>query len=499
MKPDVCLITEGSYPYVVGGVSTWVHELISNLKDISFAVVHIGVSKEIAGEIKYQLPKNVVDYRETFILESVPYRGMSLLPKRKAWQELEKVIHDIANWDLSHVDDILYRYAEETVDRLTPYDIFHSKRFWNILVSIYERYFKGFSFIDFFWSMRAMVLPLFKIFYAKIPYASLYHATCTGYAGLYGVLAKLKTRSPFIITEHGIYTNERMIEITQAKWIYKEPMTDVLPPRQLGKLQNLWMKKFEVLSRISYDHANQIFTLYEGNRVMQLEGGADHKKTAIIPNGIEISRFEQIRNKRNNLIREGTKNIAMIGRVAPIKDVKTFIRAAKIVSRTMPDVTFLVLGPTDEDTGYYEECLRLVRVLSLEKHLHFKGAVKVDDYYPLIDCVVLTSISEAQPFVVLESMSIGIPVVATNVGACAELLLGADKDDQALGPAGIITNIRSPEETAKAIMFILSDPEKARKMGEAGIKRVETYYDRRKMLTKYHEIYRQYCGGRWNS
>lgn len=494
MKTDVCMITEGSYPFVVGGVSTWVHDLLTSLQDISFSLVHIGVSRETSERPLYDLPKNVLDFRQVHLMETISWRGPRMARRREAWADLEQFILDLSRGDHSLLPVMVRRFQPGVRDALTPYDIFHGKEFWEILVRLYREHFDGFSFIDYFWTIRFIALPLFRVLYADIPEASLYHATCTGYAGLLGVLAGLQTRAPLIITEHGIYTNERLIEITQAQWIYREKTHSPVPTRQLGALQNLWMRKFETLSRIAYDHASAIFTLYEGNRQMQILGGASPERTAIIPNGIDLPYYDELYRRRRNAPRSDRPTVALVGRVTPIKDVKTFIRAAKIVSDQMPNARFYVLGTTDEDPPYFEECERLVRILSLQKKVLFPGSVDMSEYYPRLDCIVLTSISEAQPFVVLEAMRVGVPVVCTNVGACAELVHGSGPEDEALGPAGIVTNIRSPTETADAILAILRDPERARAMGEAGHERVGRYYVRSRMIDAYRDVYRRYCG-----
>ncbi len=494
MKTDVCMITEGSYPFVVGGVSTWVHDLLTSLQDVSFSLVHIGVSRETAERPLYELPRNVLDFRRVHLMDTIQWRGRRAGRRRGAWSDLERFIRDLSRGDHSLLPVMLRRFQPGVRDALTPYDIFHGREFWDILVRLYREHFDGFSFIDYFWTLRFMALPLFRVLYADIPDASLYHATCTGYAGLLGVLAGLRTRSPLVITEHGIYTNERMIEITQAQWIYREKSDSPVPTRQLGALQNLWMRKFEVLSRIAYDHASAIFTLYEGNRQMQVLGGANPERTAIIPNGIDLPRFDDLYRRRRESPRSGPPMVALVGRVTPIKDVKTFIRAARMVIEEMPQVRFYVLGTTDEDSPYFEECERLVRVLSLQKKVLFPGSVDMSEYYPRIDCLVLTSISEAQPFVLLEAMRAGVPVVCTNVGACAELVHGSGPEDEAIGCAGFVTNIRSPRETADAILAILRDPERARTMGEAGHERVGRYYVRSRMIDAYYDVYRRYCG-----
>lgn len=494
MKTDVCMITEGSYPFVVGGVSTWVHDILTSLKEVSFSLVHIGVSRETSERPLYEMPKNVKDFRRVHLMDTIPWRGFRAGRRREAWADLERFIRDLARRDYSLLPVMLRRFQPGVANALTPYDIFHGREFWDILVRLYRDHFDGFSFIDYFWTLRFMALPLFRILYAEIPEASLYHATCTGYAGLLGVLAGLRTRTPLIITEHGIYTNERMIEITQAQWIYREKSDSPVPSRQLGALQNLWMQKFEILSRIAYDHASAIITLYEGNRQMQIMGGASPERTTIIPNGIDLPRFDEVFRQRRERRKSGPPMVALVGRVAPIKDVKTFIRAAKMVIEEIPEARFYVLGTADEDIPYFEECERLVRVLSLQKKVSFPGPVDMSDYYPRMDCMVLTSISEAQPFVVLEAMRAGVPVVCTNVGACAELVYGSGPEDEAIGPAGLVTNIRSPRETADAIVAILRDPQRAVAMGEAGHERVGRYYVRSRMIEAYRDLYRRYCG-----
>ncbi len=494
MKTDVCMILEGSYPYVVGGVSTWVHDLLTSMKDVSFSLVHIGVSREVAEEPKYEFPPNVLEFRQVPLMDTIAYRGPRFQRKKAAWRRLDTFIDELASGDTSGVRAILDRLDPQRPDAITPYDVFHGKEFWNLLVRRYQDNCRDFSFIDFFWTLRFMALPLFRILYAELPDARLYHATCTGYAGLLGAVASIRSGAPLVITEHGIYTNERMIEITQAHWIYREKPSSMVPNKQVGALQSMWMRKFELLSRIAYDNAARIYTLYEGNRQLQVLGGAPPEKTGIIPNGIDLEKFDGLALAHQEK-RRGPPRVCMVGRVAPIKDIKTFIRAAKMVNEEMPEVRFQVLGGRDEDESYFDECERLVRVLSLKNVFEFTGAVNMKDYYPGMSCLVLTSISEAQPFVLLEAMRIGIPVVASSVGACAELVFGSGSDDEAVGPAGFVTNVRSPRETADAILAILRNPEQAKAMGEAGRERVGRYYVRRHMLDAYREVYRQFCGG----
>ena len=185
------------------------------------------------------------------------------------------------------------------------------------------------------------------------------------------------------------------------------------------------------------------------------------------------------------------KCVGFVGRVVPIKDVKTLLRAARLLIERRDDVEFLIAGPYSEDPDYFEECQKIVRLLHLENKVTFLGKQKLTDVIPRIDVMVLTSISEGLPLVVLEAMAAGIPTVATDVGACRELIFGRTPEDKALGRAGRLTKILSPQETALALATTLENPDQWRSMGTSGRLRVEQCYTMTLMLDSYRELYRE--------
>ena len=63
----ICLVLEGSYPYVHGGVSTWMHQYITEMKEHEFIVWVIGANEEKKGQFVYEFPPNVVEVREVFL------------------------------------------------------------------------------------------------------------------------------------------------------------------------------------------------------------------------------------------------------------------------------------------------------------------------------------------------------------------------------------------------------------------------------------------------
>ena len=107
-----------------------------------------------------------------------------------------------------------------------------------------------------------------------------------------------------------------------------------------------------------------------------------------------------------------------------------------------------------------------------------------------MDMTILTSISEGQPLVILESFAAGKPVIATDVGNCRGLILG-ERDDY--GPAGIITHIMSVEEIAQAMVSMAHHENTRRKMGEVGQKRVREHYRIQLMEEVYRTLYKDFA------
>ncbi|MCP5463749.1 MAG: GT4 family glycosyltransferase PelF [Deltaproteobacteria bacterium] len=482
---DVCLLLEGTYPYVAGGVSTWVHQLITAMRDIRFGIIYIAPHSDPTRQIKYEVPNHVLYLKEVYLHDyDLAERGRRKVTKQDL--ALVKSFYErLAREDYSLFERVITELRPEGIP-INLQHLFTSKTVWQMLEDFYDMAEEDVSFIDFFWTWRGTHLPVAQIVNAEIPRAKIYHSVSTGYAGLMGALAKIMNSGKYFLTEHGIYTHERALEISQANWIYENEKINFRATRELSFFKQWWVNLFKVMSHLSYQYADQIFTLYEGNRLRQIIEGADKEKISIIPNGINLDRFSAIKREKKQ-----SPQIGLIGRVVPIKDVKTFIQSAKLVLRKLPEALFYIIGPTDEEEEYYIECRNLVESLKISDNVIFTGRVDVAEYYAFMDVVVLTSVSEAQPYVILEANICGIPCVASDVGSCRELLFGRTGEDQRLGQSGMITEVSNPDSTAEAVLKTLQDKELYNKMAEAGIKRVKTYYDQDDLLSRYLNVYEQ--------
>lgn len=494
---DVGLILEGTYPYVLGGVSAWVDQIIRGLPDITFAIYFIGSKKADVVKQHYQLPPNVISLTELYLHDPLPpeefHKEIDEVNLKSFYKALENFYLANSMHDRRSNFWLLLDELEKLPKPLRFENLNSDLQAWRILEKACTRYAPSVSFIDFFWTIRFLHLPVWALIRdrKRVPLARVYHSVSAGYAGLVGAMAARARNVPYILTEHGIYTKERIAEIAQADWIF-EGDVDLDPSVGLGKLKQLWINFFLLLGQIAYDISDPIITLYEGNVYTQIEFGADSSKCRVIPNGIDPEKFNAIRTEVTArwTPEPSEKIIGFIGRIVPIKDVKTLIRAARLVCEKAKDVKFLVAGPYTEDPVYFEECTRMVKLLELEGKVVFMGMQKLMEVLPKMDVMVLTSISEGLPLVVLEAFAAGIPCVSTDVGACRELIFGRTQEDKELGRAGRITKILSPHETAAALLALIKNADQWQLASKAGRIRVEKYYRMSILLETYRKLYK---------
>ena len=250
-----------------------------------------------------------------------------------------------------------------------------------------------------------------NIIQMEIPEAEVYHAVSTGYAGLLGITAKMRYNRPLILTEHGIYAREREEEILQAGWV-------------TGIYKRFWIDLFYFISTGVYLNSSLNISLFEKNREIQLELGAKREKTVVIPNGVNPEKYNISKTEHDGYI------ITAILRVVPIKDVKTLIRAFRLIKNQIAESVLYIVGPYDEDREYYTECVKMTADMKLGDAVFFTGRKDINEYLAVTDIMILSSISEGQPLVILEAMASETAVVATDVGACRELLEGNEGDNR---------------------------------------------------------------------
>lgn len=486
-EADVCIIVEGCYPYIPGGVSSWIDWLMRSQPETSFSVVTLW-PKPMGAPSRYSAPPNLKSldhlYLQQFGARPVS-RGYVPPDIVKLGEALTRLLTRGGAGTLADAMSVLDQMRGAT----SLEKFFNSPAAWQIVQDMYRREMPNGSFLNFFWAWRALLGGLLAVLEFPMPKAKVYHTISTGYAGVFAARAAIETGRPALLTEHGIYTNERRIELLMADWVADtiDKGHDLEDPRV--DLRDLWIQAFEAYARTCYEAADRVVTLYRDNQGPQRLLGADNAKLQVIANGIDLQRFASLPQAKA----ADRPTIALIGRVVPIKDVKTFIEAAHLLKASVANVRALVIGPTDEDPEYHAECVALVTEHGLEGTVIFTGAVNILDYLPQIHVMVLTSLSESQPLVVLEAGAAGIPFVSTDVGSCREIIEGAADEQPHHGPGGVITHLAAADEIAEACARLLTD-EAWRKAAGAALKaRVSASYASEKATAAYGHLYHEFC------
>lgn len=468
----ICMILEGSYPFVYGGVSSWTHQYIQAMKEHEFVLWCIGAESSGKDKFKYTLPENVTEVNQVFLddaLHQTAGHGRLRLKETEVRALQALITGEGTQWD------VLFDMFQER--KLNPISVLMSPQFLDVVKTVCMEKYTYVSFADFFHTVRSMMLPELYLLTGTVPQADIYHATATGYSGILGSLGKWKYNKPFILTEHGIYTREREEELLRAKWV-------------LPSFRSQWIGLFYNFSNCAYSHADRVTSLYEAASHMQADLGCDTSKLRVISNGVHYERFYNVPPKKD----DGWISIGAVVRIAKIKDIKTLIYAfAELKSRMElkkepQNVRLFILGDVD-DKEYKEECVNLIEMLNV-RDIIFTGAVNVVEYLEKFDFTILTSISEAQPLSVLESFAAARPAVVTDVGCCRELIFG--NGDDTLGQAGFVVPPMNREELANAMERMCEEHLLRIRMGEIGQNRVERYYTHEISMNKYRSLYNEF-------
>ncbi len=216
---DIALLLEGTFPYVRGGVSSWVDQMIRAFPEKTFAVVFIGSREEDYQGPLYELPANVVHFETHYLYHfDAPPRAEPALGDAEAFARSAALHTSLRS---VHGRDDIARLMADVIPMIQPGgkhgedQFLYSKTAWNYITEQYDERCTDPSFTDYFWTVRIMHKPLWQL--ARIadalPPARVYHTVSTGYAGFLGALLHYRTGRALLVSEHGIYTKERKIDL----------------------------------------------------------------------------------------------------------------------------------------------------------------------------------------------------------------------------------------------------------------------------------------------
>ncbi len=485
-KIDILIIAEGTYPYVRGGVSSWIDQLIRGLREYRFGVLFLGSKREDYKEKKYEFPENLIYFKERYLFDLKAKNPKKRKGYKREFEKIENFYKALKNNKDIEIRDY---FTKNFIDKIPLEDFMYSESSWEFIEKIYFENQKDLSFLDYFWTIRSIHKPLWLLFSLakEIDFPKVVHSPSTGYAGFLASLISSFHNIPFILTEHGIYIRERKMDIYAANALDTRRFRLQKTSTSEDCLKKMWINFFEKIGVLTYKNAKYILSLFQGAKNIQIKLGAEKNKCQVIPNGVDIKRLKPLVKKRK---KEALKVITLLGRVVPIKDIKTFIRAMKLTVKEFPSAKGWIVGPTDEDPNYFKECEMMVESMGLKESVKFLGFQKIDEILPKTGILTLTSISEGMPLVILEGFAAGLPCVATDVGSCKDLIYGAlNREDIEIGKAGEVVGVANFVELSKAYIKILKDENLWREYQKNALLRVERFYTQELFFENYRKIY----------
>ena len=449
------LITEGNYPVVTGGVTRWCELLISGLSHHDWSVTALGVDPDPS--IVTAAPVEYVTPCDTTLGSSRPGRT-STLPAVVA----RHLFAADGDGDPAAFAAALAECRCETglLARMrTP----GTRRAVRAALAEVLAGSAGANPMPSPEVLEAGVASTFEVVAIAsrpAPRAELHLSAAAGRAVVPAVVAKLTHGTPFVLVEHGVYVREA----------YLRTASPSVPPG----LRVLVRRAATNLARLGYAYATRVVGVSQSNTRWSIALGADPGRTTLIPNGVHVPEVAPPL--------PGAGTVGMISRIDPFKGVDLFVRMAAAVAAQDEAARFVHIGPVEaEHLAYYERCRSMVHAAELDDRFEFRGPV-ADPTQALgsMDVVVLPSRSEGLPYVLLEAMAAGRPVVASSVGGVPDALHGA----------GLLTDPDDVDGLATAVLGLLALPDWAAETGLAARRAVEASYSLRRMLERMDSVLR---------
>jgi polysaccharide biosynthesis protein PelF len=484
----VLLTTEGTYPFHWGGLSTWCHALMQELPDVDFSL--LAVCEDPHATPRFERPENLTSFRALPLWGirsswEIDRRSASELRRRRR-RTTEAAIaqaflpaylrfvgqllgHERDDAGLASALHEIYRFSLE-------YDFdaaFRSETVWSAFTALVSRRFPNIA-RDLGYSATWLTLGELSaaaqwIYHWLFPLSQpieevdIAHATMGGVCSMVGVVCKLEHGAGFLLSEHGIYLRECYLA---------EASSD---GSLFGKVLKLAFARR--ITELAYSQADAIAPCCDYNHRWERQIGVEAERIHTAYYGVDPEAFQP-----SELMPDDAPVVVWAGRIDPLKDVETLLRAAAVVTNARPDVRFLLYGAAPPgNEGYHALCMELYDELGLANNVSFEGfSSNILEAYARANLVVLSSISEGFPFSTLEAMLCGRAVIATAVGGVAE---------QITSDCGRVVRPRDPDALGGAILDVLGDMDVCQALSSAARERAASLFGIERFRATHRAIY----------
>lgn len=485
-KLRVLLATEGTYPYHLGGVSTWCDALVHRLDDIDFTVFAVAMNPFVRS--RFTFPPSVRGIVTVPLWgtqdpsehkEQMPFSEIFLQKQRTTEEQIER----------GFLPELMQILTQMRCDGARPEAV------GNALAGLH-RHFQTFdyrqtfksplvwqAFRDFlqtaadeglwpepsvFEAVQALgwVYHFFTVLNTPIPEVDVVHSSAAAFCGMAGVVAKVEYGTPLLLTEHGVYLREQYLSVGRSN-------------------MSRFSKRFLIaivrtIVRTNLYYADVVAPVCSFNARWERLLGVRGERISVVYNGVSSDVFAP-RTQRS----EGPLRLLAVARSDPNKDIETLLRAMAIIHRHLPDVRLDIRGSVSVP-DYHTRMLALCTELGIDDVVVFGGHTEDPAaLYREADVLVQSSVSEGFPYAVIEGMMSGLPVVATDVGGTSE----------AVADTGITVPAQDPARLAAALIIVLQDEDLRARLGEAARERALNLFTIRRSASEYMDLYTALAGG----
>ena len=505
---DVAIVAESTYPYLKGGVSAVMHDIVVGNPGVTFGIIHIAWDSKGSTRDLYGMPSNVQwvrhvylsmeEHRDDFMMANPESLGMRARQRTRLARQIFDALRGISEGRYAPFWDLYDRGMNPRTRRFSLWPILGTKEFMEVTLERLGSL--GLPFTDTFWLLREFFSLTFALLSVDLPRAKVYHAHTTGYASLLGAAGARQNGTKFLLTEHNLYVRDTVNFLLDRSMAL--PLTDSdwrefdVPPEKRA-----WMAWWIEMAHLCYPSAEVITYLYPTAIAEAADLGSPIEKATVLPNGMQVGEFDQLYQERQRALAQITESkptkkwrLAYIARVVPIKGLIDLLGTVDILTmRGIDDFHLDILGPTDHDPDYYSMCREKARELNIEDRITFRGTVPVREFLSEFDLLVLPSYNEGQPIVVLEAMTAGIPVVGTDVGGMAQLITDplVTSTGEVWEPCGRLIQPGDSVAMADVLQEVMSDREEYARFAHQARGRVTNFFRLEEVLSSYNQLYRE--------
>ena len=268
--------------------------------------------------------------------------------------------------------------------------------------------------------------------------------------------------------------------VNRRRIVWGVRATDV---KSEGVRKTVWLRR--LCAVLSHWLPDKIICAAEASRRAHIDIGYDPSRMIVIPNGFDVPTLADTATNRASArarfgIAANELVVGTVGRFNPVKDYATFVEAAALIVRVLPQARFLMVGRgLDVDNP---ELMRWIRRAGITERTILLGErTDVLRCLAVMDVFCLSSRNEGFPNVVGEAMSAGLSCVVTDVGDAALLV----------GETGIVVPCANPSRLASGVLSLLHlAPQQRLDWGIAARRRIESHFTIEAVRIEYADIYR---------